>query len=563
MPFSKQGVVDIPEICFRKGIRNVVLCPGSRSAPMTLAFVRHGGFSCYSIIDERSAGFIALGIAQQLKMPVAIVCTSGTAVLNLYPAITEAYYQKIPLLILTADRPPEWIDQTDGQTIRQHNIFASHIKKSFSLPVETSAAEDLWLANRVTSEAINASLYPEHGPVHINVPLREPLYNVPDPLPKNDALKVIDELPATLQLDESAMESLAAEWNNAEKKMIIGGQYDFDEPLNHALSGLASAAAVISEITSNLTHEKFIRHIDVDFNAMSADSEKTFSPDLLISFGGSVLSKRLKQFLRAAKPRQHWHLDPSHLSPDTFQSLTKVLPVSASAFFKLLAAKNKTASSPFAEEWQELERKAIAALDSYLDQAAFSEFTVIRDAMNALPNHSAVQFGNSMPVRYASILGLRTERGITVNCNRGTSGIDGIVSTAVGAALASKKHTTLVTGDLSFFYDSNALWNQHLPPNLKIIVINNSGGGIFRIIDGSSTVPELEPYFATHQNLSIEKLVMAFGVPYFSARDAAGLQASLKKLYASQTMSVLEVFTDARTNVQVFSQYRQALKAKP
>lgn len=559
---SKQGVVNMVELCARHGIRHAVLCPGSRSAPITLAFVRHGAFMCHSLIDERSAAFFALGIAQQLRQPVALVSTSGTATLNFAPAIAEAYYQHISLLVITADRPPEWIDQADGQTIRQRNLYANFIKKSFELPVETATDDDLWYAHRIVSEAINACRYPDAAPVHLNVPLREPLYTLPGKSAESSVRAIYSPRIVSIP-DGEILTKLLETWQASSRRMIVAGQHPFDETLNAALVQLSASTVVLAEATSNIAaRPNILTHLDGVMNRVTLESATDFQPDLLITFGGNVLSKRLKQFLRDHPPAEQWHLDISGATVDLFKSLTSVLPVEPQRFLNTLSQHPATNSdAPYLQRWQACEDEVQHALKKILDAAPFSEFVAVREILNALPAHSNLQLGNSMPVRYANLVGIDAAKFITVNCNRGTSGIDGTVSTAVGAATAFGTPTTLITGDLAFFYDSNALWNNHLPPNLKIIVLNNGGGGIFRLIDGASTVAERERFFATASTRSVPKLAAAFDVPCLTCNDHAGLQSALAEFYRMPTTAVLEVRTTSEIDVKVFNDFRKSVQS--
>ncbi|HSY75337.1 MAG TPA: 2-succinyl-5-enolpyruvyl-6-hydroxy-3-cyclohexene-1-carboxylic-acid synthase, partial [Bacteroidia bacterium] len=500
----------IAEIVSTKGLRHAVISSGSRNAPIVIAFDAQKKIECLSVIDERSAGFFALGIAQQTGNPVALICTSGSAVLNYAPAIVEAFYQKIPLIILTADRPVEWIDQDDGQTIRQQNVFAPYIKASFTLPADANHPDELWYAERAVSEAFNiASEKDNQGPVHINIPLREPLYGEALSRVKFKNIEVASVL---RKLEEKTEKEVLNEWNKAKKKMIICGLHKPDKKLNELLSKLANDDSVIvmTESTSNLFDNKFVSSIDGYFESLTDSEKKELQPEILITLGGPVTTKKFKAYLRKYKPQQHWHISISSSHVDTYQSLSRVFPVNEAEVFALLVKAKSKSKSGYAKRIKQIEDKAHKALDKYCKQIPFSDLKVFQSLLNNLPHSSDVQLGNSTPIRYANLFDVN-KTGAHFYSNRGVSGIDGSVSTAAGAAYVSDNITTLITGDLAFFYDSNGLWNKHLPENLRIIVINNSGGGIFRIIDSKDS-PLLEKYFEATHSIKAEPFAKAYDV---------------------------------------------------
>ncbi|MDX1524413.1 MAG: 2-succinyl-5-enolpyruvyl-6-hydroxy-3-cyclohexene-1-carboxylic-acid synthase, partial [Anaerolineae bacterium] len=501
------------ETCVQHGLRQVIISPGSRSAPLTVSFVRHPKVQCRVVLDERAAAFIALGLAQQSRLPVGLICTSGTAGLNYGPAVAEAYFQEIPLVVFTADRPPEWINQQDGQTIHQQNLYGSHSRGSFQLPVDYSHPDARWQANRLVSEALNKARWPTPGPVQINVPLREPLYLPPDTQVQPSPPKIIRQTLAEPHLTAENRQRLNTIWHQAERKLIIAGSHPPSPELSQALNSLQSdqSAVLVADVTASLHQGPAqVHHSDLIFGTKTPEVIERLKPVLIVSFGGPVVSKYLKLFLRRHRPAQHWHLRADGQPIDTYQALTEVITVHPATFFQSLADErpiDQTASNSYRSTWLSLEREANQRLTAFLSEAPFGEFSAVEQVMRALPPDSNLQLGNSMPVRYANYLGLGPEvarQGITVNANRGTSGIDGTVSTTVGAALATGKITTLISGDLAFFYDRNALWHQHIPPNLRIVILNNQGGGIFKLIDGPGNLPpaELDTYFFTPQPLT-------------------------------------------------------------
>jgi len=545
-----------------KGMRHTVISSGSRNAPLVIAFHAQMELECLSIIDERSAAFFALGIAQQTNAPVGIICTSGSAALNYAPAIAEAFYQKIPLIVITADRPHEWIDQDDGQTIRQENIYSNYCKASFNLPVDTNHADDLWYAQRAISEAFNTATEPgNEGPVHINVPLREPLYNEigktkPD-------YKIIEAARIQRQLAKQEEKKLIKVWNSSNRKMIVCGLHRPNKELNRLLAKLTKdpSVAILTETTSNMQDDNFIHNMDAVMDSLEENDKDLFQPEILITFGGPVTSKKLKAYLRKYKPNQHWHISLSKSHTDTFQSLTNVLGVDEKYLFETLSGQSHRSKSNYGEDVKILSAKAHKTLLTYCKNAPFTDFKAIDIIWNNIPKNSHVQLGNSSPVRYANLFKTNAEMGISYYSNRGVSGIDGMTSTASGAAYGTKKMTTLITGDLGFFYDSNALWNKYLCGNVRIIIINNGGGGIFRLIDSKDS-PLLEKYFEAKHAMKAEGLIKANNIPYYSAHNKIELVKNLNKLYKDHKgkPAILEVFTPGGLNAEVLAGYYKSLK---
>lgn len=546
-------------IMVAKGISHVVASPGSRNAPAIVVFNRQPGIFLKSIADERSAGFYALGIAQQLKKPVALLCTSGSAALNYAPAIAEAYYQKVPLLVITADRPEAWIDQGDGQTIRQRNVFSGYVRKSFQLPQQINDPESAWLFKRMVSEAIDRSTFPAAGPVHINLPLAEPLYDLE--WPEKEVIAKIPSVVATeTQVNKKVMEELNHLWNASPSKIILAGQMNLDAERNKALAQLTEDDSVVllSESTSNLDVRDAISCIDRTIEGIGAGEMENYRPSLLLTIGGAVVSKKIKSLLRKMNPAHHWHInaDVSDFHIDTYQSLTLTIPIDEITFLKQLCEGSKPSDSNFKQRWLERSLRHAGQHKLFVESAPFSDLKTYETLFREIPRRVNLHLGNSTPVRYAQLF----EEASRFNTwsNRGTSGIDGCVSTAAGAAEICKEITTIITGDIGFFYDSNALWNSHLSPNLRIIVINNGGGNIFRVITGPDRYEELEDYIETTHNLNTEGLTKNFGLNYYAANSHEQLEAVLPSFFKNQENSkpaLLEVFTSNKQSAQVLNDY--------
>lgn len=532
-------IFNTSQVCHQLGVRYSVLSPGSRNAPLLISFARHEKVEKVIVPDERAAGFIALGIAQYTKTPVVLSCTSGTALLNYAPAVAEAYYREIPLILLSADRPPELIDQRDGQTIRQYEALKNHVKRTTQLPVlKNTSDSSSYLDNLI--ETIKLSDESPKGPVHLNIPFTEPFY------PKSDQKDLIfSEVTITEHTTHSETNSING-IPDGKKIMVLIGQSDTDPALNRALATLSPYIPVIRSPLNNL--DSGISHVDAFIK-----DQASLKPDILLTAGLSVLSKNLKTFLRKYMPELHYHFDPSGVEVDTYGSGPKILKQPIESILSLLAG--DMADSDYLAEWKTRESKAKFAISSFIKRARFSETTASHFIFNSIPKDSILHLSNSMPVRYADLFGVPAH--VETYCNRGTSGIDGCTSTALGTALVSQKLNLLVTGDLAFLYDRNAFFHNYDVPNLRVVVINNQGGGIFRLINGPSSQPELETYFETRHNKTAEYICAENNLDYLTASDSAELEeAWLSFLGPSKEAKVLEVFTDPKINESEYKKLR-------
>ncbi|SIR40910.1 2-succinyl-5-enolpyruvyl-6-hydroxy-3-cyclohexene-1-carboxylic-acid synthase [Pontibacter lucknowensis] len=559
----KAPVVNIAEICARKGVENVVLSPGSRCAPLTIAFARHPKLTVRTVSDERAAAFIALGMAQTTGRPTVLICTSGTAALNYAPAVAEAFFLQVPLLVLTADRPPEWIDQMDGQTIRQQQVYGQHIKRSFDFPVALEHPDAVWHTERMVSEALNEAVAFPAGPVHINVPLREPFYPADgEKIVFDEQVKVIEEDHNAFDLNPMQALRLEQELLYFKRVLIVAGQGNQDPKLLHALQTFMSStgAVAVGDIISNTQQlAGVVRHHDAVLACPDPEKMQALQPDLLITFGKSVISKSLKLYLRQYKPKAHWHIQPAGQVADTFQSLTKIIRCTPGSFFRSMAGSTRE-DAGYIKSWAGIAGKATQFLKDFTKTAPYSELTAISRVLDSLPQQSNLHLANSMAVRYANILALQSEQEVQVYANRGTSGIDGSTSTTVGCALSSKRITTLLTGDMAFFYDRNGLWHNYLPANLRIVIINNHAGGIFRLIDGPRRQPELEEFFETRQQLDARSTAQDFGLAYTACASLEELEQALPAFFAPNAgAGILEIYTDSKANAAEFAAYKQAL----
>lgn len=539
----------IIEICRAKGITDIVISPGSRNAPLTIGFVNNPAFTCYSIADERCAAFFATGMAQQFKRPVAVVCTSGSALLNYYPAVAEAFYSQIPLVVISADRPLDKIDIGDGQTIRQQNVYTNHILFSANLLEEASAENDALI-----NKAINTAII-QKGPVHINAPFEEPLYETVTQLSVLPEIK----LPKRQEGIFQNLTKFSHIWNGAKKKLILIGGNDPGTIDINLLKNLADdpSVVVMTEVTSNIHDESYLNSIDTIITPFSKEDFTAWQPDVLLTFGGMIVSKRVKAWLRSYPPQHHWHLDPLR-AYDTFGVLTQHFQVETNVFLSGFLQEVKPLESNYREIAIEVKVLRRLRHDEYLAKIPFSDFKAFEVILPTLPNNSQLQISNSSPIRYVQLFDVNPT--IEVFCNRGTSGIDGSTSTAIGAAVAGGKQTTLITGDISFLYDSNALWNNYIPKDFRIIIINNAGGGIFRILPGHDETPVFNTFFETTHNHTAEHLAKMFGFGYSRAKDEAELKDALSAFFSNSGQpKILEVFTPMRENDKILLQYFKEL----
>lgn len=539
--------------CVKQEIKHVVISPGSRNAPLTIGFLNHPDIKTYSIVDERSAAFFALGIAQQLQQPVAIVCTSGSALLNYFPAVAEAFYSHIPLVVISADRPEYLIDVGDGQTIRQKNVFGSHSLYNVNL-TENDEAEKIVKALKI---AIN-----KKGPIHINVPFDEPLYetetlDLEEPVVENkvEELSLLKETP--LVVDE--LQKFADSWNTSSKKMVLVGAHFPDELLQIQLEHLTKdpSVLVLIENTANVSHPKFINSIDKLIFPFAENEMDAFKPDILLTIGGMIVSKKIKQHLRKYKPRHHWHAD-AYRAFDTFHCLEHHFKVSPQLFFSQFFFLTKATNSNYQKYWLQKKELRLKKHSHFIENCEFSDLKVFSKILQAIPDYSQLQLGNSSVIRYSQLFDIN--KTLRIFCNRGTSGIDGSTSTAIGAASIVNENTVFITGDISFFYDSNALWNNYIPKNFKIIVINNGGGGIFRFIPGPQQSNALD-YFETPHQLTAEHLCKMFTFDYMKVKNEKELNEKLPQFYAeTENPTLLEIFTPRTINDKVLKAYFNNLK---
>ncbi len=543
----------ITQLCLLYEIDHIVISPGSRNAALTIGFTEHPKFKNFSIVDERCAAFFALGLAQQLKKPVALVCTSGSALLNYYPAIAEAFYSDIPLVVISADRPADLIEIGDGQTIRQENVFSNHILYNANC-IEGEINQlynekEIAAALRVATE--------EKGPVHINVPFSEPLYGTVSEL----QIELTNPIPKTTS--KAITQNLlpfAEKWKRFSKKIVLVGVLapgSLEQQFVDSL-GADESVMVLTESTSNLHHENFFPAIDQLIAPLDEVAFRALKPDLLVTFGGMIVSKKIKVFLRTYMPKEHWHIDTKK-AYDTFFCLKHHLRMTPNYFFGHVYPVLIKNTELYRSKWQLVKCHRLKHHLKFEKEVRFSDFKVFSEIFKSLPKQIQLQLSNSATIRYAQLFDL--DPGLKVYCNRGTSGIDGSTSTAIGAAVASNLPTVFVTGDISFLYDSNALWSSYIPKNFRIIVVNNGGGGIFRILPGAKETDHFNQFFETHHSHSAKQLCEMFAIEYQSASNSTELQKEFKGFYGdSEGPKLLEIFTPSEENDKVLLEYFSLIK---
>ena len=533
---NKENVNILTALLVAHGVKHAVCCPGSRNSPIVHNLNACPDIQCYPVTDERSAGFYALGMSQCLQEPVAVCVTSGTALLNLAPAVAEAYYQHIPLVVISADRPPQWVDQLDGQTLPQPDALGRFVKKAVSLPevisyppeflrpcgskpaelerggVRGGLNEQHWYCNRLVNEA----LLEKHAPVHINVPISEPLFGYSvTVLPEE---RMIELLPA--DISNQTLSHICRMFIQSKRPLLIAGQ-----PMN---PGYDEAVCLIGD-------------------------DESYVPELVLYIGGSIVSKRLKRFLRKAK--ETWVVNATGEVTDTFMNLTCVIQGDVAVVEDQIRFLLEQQPHPFIQKWEALLAKVRTHAADY--QPAYSEMAAVKCFEESRGQvHDSFHYANSTAIRLANIYARHD-----VFCNRGVNGIEGSLSTAAGFSIVSDENVFCVIGDLSFFYDQNALWNQNLQGNFRILLLNNGKGGIFNMLPGLEQSPARDQFIAAEHHTSAEGICQQNNVKYLKATNMEELQqgiATLLNIESSRPV-LLEVFTDPTEDELVFRDYYRSL----
>lgn len=521
----------LAELAAAYGVKHVVVSPGTRSAPLAVTLHRSDHFVMHTVIDERSAAFMALGMAVATATPVVLICTSGSAMMNYGPALAEAYYRRVPMIVITADRPERWIDQLDSQTMRQSGALSAVVRRSVDIPVAAATDRALFdLANRQVNEAFDTAISLPQGPVHINVQLDVPLTAMSTSAPLFDARRIVTLRP-TPSASAPEFDNIV-EYLQGKKIAVVCAGTTLCE--RSGLQALANAGIpVLTEIQSNIPSCFNIGSFD-----RMLDSAPGIIPEVIVSIGGSLVSARLKRWLRSIPNLMHITVGYDDNATDTFGHLAARIECQPGIFVDVL--KRCNAPQDFIAAWS----------DFYTTAQSRTNATIAGNPLlDALANiartfHGDVHVSNGSAIRYAQMLPWIADN---IECNRGISGIDGCTSTAIGAAIASGNPTMLITGDMSAAYDVAALGAAQPPAGFRIAVLDNAGGDIFRNISATARLPELDRYFVAKPRLPLQQLAHAYGYTY-AEYDCCAPDAStiLKFAGDNTTPAILRIIIDPK-----------------
>ena len=544
--YSNKPTVNIlTSLLIEKGVRKVVVCPGSRNIPLVHNFTENPLLECFPMTDERSAAFCALGLSLASGEPVAVCVTSGSAVLNTSPAVAEAFYRHVPLIVVSADRPIEWIGRQDGQTLPQNGILEKITKHGTDIPdVGEEDPAGLNFASLSMNTALNECVKGEAGPVHINMQLKEPLFRFTQSrLPANS--NIVSAVPCPTSASPEA-ERIIDAFIKADTRLIVIGQMTRHDPeLDAVIRRLQEHCLILCEPLASASAEPF----DNVLPAVARDLSRV-PIDMLLSFGGNFVSKRIKQTLRQLDIRSHCEVNAAGTAHDTFMHQTCAVADNETNFLKTLLDKigrQPTATDKIRERVMPLIQRAVRTIDAY--RPPYSQLMAVKELEASLEHRDdevEMHYANSSAVR----LGLLCARRRFIWCNRGVNGIEGSLSTAAGFSLATHAMTICVIGDLSFFYDQNALWNDSLRGNLRIMLLNNGGGGIFHGLDGLDTSHRSMDYITGRHRVCARGVCEQYGIGYLAATNEEEYRRSLDTWLNEKTNRpiVMEVFTDVETD---------------
>lgn len=548
---NKENVNILTSLLVKNGVKHVVVCPGSRNAPLVHNFSECPDIECHPVTDERSAGFIALGMTQELCRPVAVCVTSGSALLNVLPAVAEATYQRCGIIVISADRPAAWIDQLDGQTCPQPGALGEFVAKSVSLP-EPHNDEERWHCNRLINEVFIRYYQLDRPSIHINVPISEPLFEF-----------TVEQLPderivhAWSWNDEYSKEYIIRLIAQAKKPMIVIGQTKEEEIPDDYMYELAEKFVVLSEpISSGELPPSFTDQMLYAIEKHPA----AYRPDLVIFMGGNTISKRLRLFLRSLDKEVRQivicnDMELRDISMNTSFVMRGHLGTVVSDINGYL--NHSSRPSAFYNKWKKLREEIAAKHEAY--QPEYSQMLAVKlfeEEYEKSMYYGKVYYANSMSVRLAALYADHY-----CGCNRGMNGIEGSLSVAAGASLVCEENVYCVIGDLSFFYDENALWQQQLGGNFRIMLLNNSQGGIFRNLKGLDKSPVRDSFISAQHSASAEGICKQFNVKYIKAVDEMSLQRGVMELVnmKSKRPVLLEVVTNINADEQQFKGYYRTM----
>ena len=551
---DKENINILTSLLVSYGVRHVVVCPGSRNAPLVHNFDVSPDITTHAVTDERSAAFFALGLRLRLRQPVAVCVTSGSALLNTMPGAAEATYQHEGIIIISADRPQAWIGQLDGQTMPQHGALGTFASPSVSLP-EPHNDTERWLCRRLICEAMIANTCPPFPSVHINVPVSEPLFGFSTPcLPEIPPVGIAD------LDDQNGRETLRRILKGKRRLMVISGQ-TYDDSAAGLLMDNASGCVFVAEWLSPYGR---VRHIDEILRTTCAEELDNMRPDCIVYIGGHTVSKRLRHYMRSLDSRTMFiTVSDDGMLHDVSQHTTLVVKATVGDFMRMICngAICPDADMDFVRRWHDMDNMAARRISASCPP--YSQMLAIRRLEENIDNSKdIVCYANSLSVR-AGMMYASAYR----YCNRGLNGIEGTLSMAAGMAAGAKEegmtsgnmtaaqNVYCVIGDLSFFYDSNALWIQELAGNMRIMLINNQRGAIFGMLPGLDRSPAHKPLIAAGHNATAEGICSQYGMEYYRATDTPSLEEGIRLLTSGvhDRPVVLEVLTDADTDADAYS----------
>ena len=521
------------------GIDHLVLSAGARNVPFVHSVETDPYFKCYSVVDERSAAFFAMGLAMKLNKPVAISCTSATACCNYLSGVTEAFYHKIPILILTSDRDPYYMDQMETLMIHQEGMYRDMCKKSVQLPIIKNE-EDEWYCKRIICEALLELNHHGTGPVQINIPTTSGVSSFTE----SKLPKVTPILRYDLKTADAEYKNLAEKLRNYSRILVIAGQQDtVSDELNSALSAFAQKynCIVSKEHTANIDCEYAVNTFIVCELTNQKEFEKEYAPELIISFGGNFASSKLKTLLRGNSARQeHWLISEEGKVMDTYKCQTKIFECRPEFFFEKMVAlsSNTSNNGKYYRAWKS--RKDGITLQPDLPM---SNLMAISELAKTIPENAIIHTSILNSTRILQYFDL--PKGVTAHCNLAAYGIDGCMSTFIGYASVCDEMAYMLIGDLSFFYDMNSIWIRHIKNNVRIMLINNEGGAEFHFVFGKDRIPTINAHTSAEHHVAAKNWVEANGFTYLSARNPEELKENMKIFHKqSDTPIVFEIFTD-------------------
>jgi len=541
------------------GVKDVVVSPGSRSTPIAMLMAEHPDIRLYIQVDERSAAFFALGISKASRKPTALLCTSGTAAANYFPAIVEAKISRIPLVVLTADRPHELRDVGAPQTIDQNHLYGNHVKWFVEMAPPEQSDEIIRYARTVCARAVATSLQAPAGPVHLNFPLREPLI----PLLDNEQLFHQKERAegyvriqqATVSLKESEYDEYAKHICSVQNGIIVCGQMD-EEDFSKAIVTLAEKLQfpILADPLSQLRSGDHSGDLIIDTYStflLNEEAKKELKPDLIIRFGSMPVSKVLTNFLKENHAVRQIVVDGGVGWRDPAMLSTEMVYCEETIFCEEIAQRvDRALNFEYSQQWRKLNDETKVMLASINQTEDLSEGKLFYQLAELLPEEATIFVGNSMPIRDLDSFFYFNQKRIKVMANRGANGIDGTISTALGAS-TKKQPFYLIVGDLTFFHDLNGLIAAKLQQlNITILLINNNGGGIFSFLPQAEHPKHFEQLFGTPLDLDFSKAVAMYGGKFVSTTDWDQFTSTFLLDRQDVGLRVIEIVTNRDRNVK-------------